>query len=859
MNRIISIILLVSTICVSSINAQGRITVEDMMEQVKSIYPISFVYDSSIKLNIPYSGKKPSMVSLENSLETIFSNTGIKWEIDGDYVILKRLSSYTLSGYIYQENGETVINATVWDITSNTGTLTNEHGFYSLTLNEGKHKIRFSHISCGEQTEDITLKGNKSQNIYLKADYRINEVVVTADLNSPIYTTQTGKVSLTTKDFVSGNNFMSSPDVVKKLQSLSGVASGTELISGLYVHGGGNDENLFLLDGTPLYQVNHAGGLFSAFNTDIVKNIDFYKSGFPARYGGRLSSVVDVRTNDGNMKEYHGSFTLGLLEGRIQFEGPIVKNRTSFNVAMRRTWLDLLTAPSFAIMNTSRRDKLKTRYAFHDINAKITHIFSEKSRADISLYSGNDILINNGKYYSISNELANIDNFNLQWGNITASVNWKYIFSPKLFANFTGVYTHNRSKFDYLSEERLGYIEGLDGAIIKIQNNHSTINDFGYRMEFDYRPNTWNHIRFGSNYMRHIFMPQNFYSKYDNAANNELTDRIKSQYKSNEFTLYAEDDISLGSRLKLNGGIHYTMFGIAGTKYHSVEPRAAMNIKLCDNASFKVSYTKMSQFMHQLSATYLNLPTDYWVPSTEKITPMRSQQYSAGIYSRLPYNIRLSIEGFYKTMNNLIEYNGDNQLNPSADDWEENVRTGKGKAYGAEADISYSNGKTSVDASYTLSWSKRFFTDFHQSWYPDKFDNRHKFSINLSHKFSDRIDAYASWNFHSGNRMTIPAQKIEAPVIPPVTENQDPNEGMMVYEDPNNISLPAYHRLDLGINFRKTTKRGFERIWNVSLYNAYCRMNPLYATVTQKEDGSFVGKAYGVFPIIPSFSYTLKF
>ena len=547
-----------------------------MMEHVKSIYPVSFVYDSSIKLSIPYSGKNPSMVSLENSLETIFSNTGIKWEINGDYVILKRLSSYTLSGYIYQENGETVINATVWDITSNTGTLTNEHGFFSLTLNEGKHKIRFSHISCGEQTEDITLKGNKSQNIYLKADYRINEVVVTADLNSPIHTTQTGKVSLTAKDFVSGNNFMSSPDVVKKLQSLSGVASGTELISGLYVHGGGNDENLFLLDGTPLYQVNHAGGLFSAFNTDIVKNIDFYKSGFPARYGGRLSSVVDVRTNDGNMKEYHGSFTLGLLEGRIQFEGPIVKDRTSFNVAMRRTWIDLLTAPSLAIMNTSRRDKINTRYAFHDINAKVTHIFSEKSRADISLYSGNDLLKVNNKAYSYSSELSNIDKFNLQWGNFTASVNWKYIFSHKLFANFTGVYTHNRSKFDYLSEERLGYIEGLDGAIIKIQNNHSTINDFGYRMEFDYRPNTWNHIRFGSNYMRHIFMPQNFYSKYDNAANNELTDRIKSQYKSNEFTLYAEDDISLGSRLKLNGGIHYTMFGIAGTKYHSVEPRAAM-------------------------------------------------------------------------------------------------------------------------------------------------------------------------------------------------------------------------------------------------------------------------------------------
>lgn len=311
-----------------SLYAQHRVTIEDLMEQVKQVYPVSFVYDASIKLDIPYAGKHIDMHSLESALSTLFEHTGIQWKVDGEYVILKKHSSYTLSGYVYQENGETVINATVWDITSHTGTLTNEHGFYSLTLSEGTHKIRFSHIGSGELLEEITLKGNKTKNIWLKSDYRIEEVVVTADLNSPLYTTQTGKVSLTAKDFVKGDNFMSSPDVVKKLQSLSGVASGTELISGLYVHGGNNDENLFLLDGTPLYQVNHAGGLFSAFNTDIVKNIDFYKSGFPTRYGGRLSSVVDVRTNDGNLKEYRGSFTLGLLEGRIQFEGPIVKNRT---------------------------------------------------------------------------------------------------------------------------------------------------------------------------------------------------------------------------------------------------------------------------------------------------------------------------------------------------------------------------------------------------------------------------------------------------------------------------------------------------------------------------------------------------
>lgn len=854
---ILPLFFLASLMNALSLHAQHRVTVEELMEQVKQVYPVSFVYDASIKLDIPYTGKPLDMHSLESTLSTLFEHTGIQWEVDGEYVILKKQSSYTLSGYVYQENGETVINATVWDMTSHTGTLTNEHGFYSLTLSEGTHKIRFSHISSGELLEEITLKGNKTKNIWLKSDYQIKEVVVTADLNSPLYTTQTGKVSLTAKDFVNGDNFMSSPDVVKKLQSLSGVASGTELISGLYVHGGNNDENLFLLDGTPLYQVNHAGGLFSAFNTDIIKNIDFYKSGFPARYGGRLSSVVDVRTNDGNMKEYRGSFTLGLLEGRMQFEGPIVKNRTSFNVALRRTWMDLLTVPALAIINSSRRNKQNLRYAFHDLNAKVTHIFSEKSRADISLYSGNDLFKLRHKEFLFDPEPTNVDKFTLQWGNFTASANWKYIFSHKMFANITGVYTHNRANFNYLSEERLGYIEGTKGAIVKEQRNRSTIHDFGYRMEFDYRPNAWNHIRFGSNYMRHFFVPQNYYSKYDDVSQNALTDQITSRYRSNEFTLYAEDDLSVGKRVKLNGGLHYTLFGIAGTKYHSIEPRAAINFRLCDKASLKVSYTEMSQFMHQLSATYLNLPTDYWVPSTAHITPMKSRQYAAGVYSKLPYGIRWSLEGFYKTMDNLIEYDGSSGvLNPTADRWENEVKTGKGKAYGMETDVSYSNGKTSVDVSYTLSWSKRYFPDFYSAWYPDKFDNRHKFFVHISHKFNERMDAYASWNYRSGNRITLPSQQVDAPVLPGVERT---NEEMLVYEMPNNVSLPAYHRLDVGINFRKTTKRGFERIWNISLYNAYCRMNPLYATVQQNPDGTFVGKAHGVFPVIPSFSYTLKF
>src|SRR3712207_6591246 len=325
---------------------QTKNTIKEQMEIIKKEHSVKFVYDASLKLDMPYSGKPLHGLTLEQSLKELFHGTGIAWEIKRKYVLLthakqKNKTKYTLSGHVYDKDGETVINATVWDSTSGVGTLTNEHGFFSLTLPEGHHRVRFSCVGMGERLEEVFLDGNKPINIYLNDSYQLEEVVVTDDLNSPNLTTQTGKKSLTSRDLQTEFALFSSPDVVKTLQNLSGVAAGTELISGLYVHGGGNDENLFLLDGTPLYQVNHLGGLFSAFNTDIVKNIDFYKSGFPARYGGRLSSVVDVRTSDGDMQHYHGSYRIGILDGSVQLEGPIRRGTTSFNIGLRRSWLDL--------------------------------------------------------------------------------------------------------------------------------------------------------------------------------------------------------------------------------------------------------------------------------------------------------------------------------------------------------------------------------------------------------------------------------------------------------------------------------------------------------------------------------------
>ena len=865
MNKLMIFILFACTYL--PLNAQTKTvsTVREQMELVQKLHHVNFVYDSSLNLDIIYQGRSILNLNLEASLQELFGATDIKWELRNKYVLLKKRSKFTISGYVLQKNGEPLINATIRDVESKTGTLSNEYGFFSLTLLEGKHTLRITYIGFGEKVESVDLNRNILLKVYLKEDYSLDEVLVVGDLNSPINTTQTGKVSFNAHDLRTEYALFSSPDVVKTLQSLPGVASGTEMLSGLYVHGGNNDENLFLLDGTPLYQVSHLGGLFSAFNTDIIKNIDFYKSGFPARYGGRLSSVVDVRTNDGDLKEYHGTFSMGLLDGRIQYEGPIIKNRTSFNIAMRRSWLEAFSAPAFYFRNKSNSDdKITGKYAFHDINAKLTHYFSDISKVYISFYTGNDMLKINNKqifndYTEDSDEELYRTNFNLQWGNATTAIHWNYRLSPKLFVNITGVYSRSRSSFNYKKEEQF-LNEGEIMRLTSVERyNRSIIDDAGYRLEFDYRPGASQHIRMGSNYLFHAFHPQSrILNEY--SGNEMQVDTLRNSsyhfYKGHEFTLFAEDDIALGREWRLNIGMHYTMFKVTDKTYHEVEPRAAIRYLLNEHTALKLSYTEMSQFMHLLSSTYLNFPTDYWVPSTSNIHPMRSRQFAAGLYMRLPYQVNLSVEGFYKTMNHILEYDGKNQLAPSVENWEADVKRGKGRAYGVELALSRHVLKTSMNFSYTLSWSKRKFDDIYRGWYANKFDNRHKINISVRHQLTQQIEAYAAWNYHSGNKITVPSQYIESPALPGINGKKP---GQWVYEEPNNATLPAYHRLDLGVNFRKVTKRGFERIWNISIYNAYCRMNVLYAKVDDLSAGKFTSKATGVFPIIPSFSYTLKF
>lgn len=869
-------------------------TIKQQMEWLHNNRNVKFVYDASLNVNRQYKGPDICRMRLKQAVAALFKGTDIDYDIKGSYILLtkkerratesdkvnrqkkdKAKRNFTLSGHVKDENGETLINATVYDITSGAGTMTNAYGFFSITLPEGSHRLRCSYVGFDDKNETLELNENSRLDICMHENASLGEVVVTGDMNSPLLNTQTGKRSLGKNDIKTEYSLLSSPDVVKTLQRISGVAEGIELASGLYVHGGNNDENLYLIDGTPLYQINHTMGLFSAFNTDVVKNVDFYKSGFPARYGGRLSSVVDVRTNDGDFYHTHGSYRIGLLDGSFQIEGPIRKGKTSFNFGLRRSWIDLLTRPIFSIANRrSSNDKLNVEYFFHDMNAKVTNIFSDRSRLSLSIYSGQDKLNVKDEYKddTASNSYVERDvtKDNFSWGNLNMALNWNYQFSPKLFSNFTAVYTYNQSKLNTYEDDRVTENNVKKSVSHNERGYKSSINDFGYRMTFDYRPTPKHHIRFGSDYTWHTFHPQTR-SQHTYSGDETKVDTVgthsRNSHTAHEWNMYAEDEMTLNDHWSMNGGVNQSLFKIGSKVFSATDPRFAIKFQPYHKLSFKASYTWMTQFVHKISNSFLDLPTDYWVPTTENLQPMRSWQMAAGVYFQPDKHWFLSLEGYYKQSRHLLQYASWSGLEPPAERWDKMVMDGRGRFYGAEFDLNYTAKHLVLQGSYTLSWNERKYDDFYPNWYYDKFDNRHKINISARWKISDKVSMFADWNFHTGNNITVPTQYVNLPDVPDgrtadydnIRQHDNNWENTFAYEKPNNFKLPAYHRLDLGFDFRHTTKHGHERIWNLSFYNLYCHLNSIWVDIDQKYNGQFRIKNHAFIPVVPSFSYTIKF
>ncbi len=810
--RKILIVLVLYLLPVSSVTAKGDVTLKDKIDWIHKVYDVNFVYDSSLDLDIPSSVELKKGMTLEEALALLFEGSGIKWEINRKYIVLtqegKRVKRYEV---LFEE---------VWKDTLSSARITAEMS--------QKHKI-----------------------------------------------TQTGLKKINTEFLNSGFAFFSTPDVIKTIQLLPGVASGTELMSGLYVHGGDGSDNLFLLDGVPIYQVSHLGGLFSSFNTDVIENIDFYKSGFPARFGSKMSSVVDVTTKDGDFNKYHGTFAIGLIDGHLQFEGPIIKGKTSFNVGLRRTWMETISEPILYFFNKANmpEDKLDLRYAFTDLNAKLTHKFSQKSVLRGAFYAGRDVFnykqYNFNEYYQIgddgvseiSRQVESNVGIPMNWGNTLGSLSWKYDINPNINLNTAAYYTRSHSRLGFYFEDWTSLrpdVREKGGQYV-----NSMVHDFGINADIYHRLGENHKLRYGATAQYHIYSPSSTLEDaliYKDKTDVSIEFGDSANVHMQSASLYFEDEMSFGDKFSMNLGLRYSLVSSQGKLWHSFEPRASLNYSFNEHISVKGSYSEMSQPTHLVATTYLDLPTNCWLPSTATIPPSRSKEIAAGIYTKIPGGVTLNVEGWFKKMDNLIEYFGVNAIFPPLTGWDQSYVMGKGRSWGMENELSYKGDKIETAAYYTLMWNQRKFDDFYKDWFRDRNDNRHKLTLMFKYKITKRFEVYSAWNYRSGSRMTVESHYESAPDMP--------DQGYVieypVYSEPNNLQLPDYHRLDLGLNFHKTTKRGNHSIWNLSIYNVYCRTNIIYAYVSPEYDNKgkvigYIGEGLGLIPIIPTFSYTLKF
>lgn len=827
----------------------------------------NFVYTSDLLEGLNISVNASDM-PLKEVLDKMFSGTEIGFKIRGNNVLLFRkekptVRKVTISGFIREKGSEEALPGAIIKLDgSSVATSSNVMGFYSLSVPVGDIKIKVMFPGFEDYTTElIKLTSNKVVNIILTPDSRtLNEVVVHGSKNHTLTmeSSSLGALNINKGVIAATPVIFGERDVIKTLQLEPGVSAGVEGLAGMYVHGGNADENLYMLDNIPLYQVNHFGGLFSAFNTEAIRNVDFYKSSFPARYDGRLSSYMDVNTKDGSMMEHHGSFRLGLTSGAFNIDGPIRKDHTSYSIALRRSWYDILTVPALAIANKffSKDKKVSFGYAFSDINAKINHRFSERSSAYISFYYGDDYLKvgEDNKWNDPVNELDGSKN-RLRWGNVMASAGWNYVLSSKLFGKLTGAFTQYKTKFSRYRYDKY-YKDDIE---VSYTNDHlvsdNFIKDWIIKTDFDWRPDEKHNIDFGLSYIRHKFQPTRSHRLLTyNDTQTGVAESFDS-YRANEFNAYIGDNWGINSNIRLNFGVHFSMFNITGKTHTGLSPRVSLRLTPTDGWAIKAGYSRTTQYVHQLVQSAISLPTDQWIPIVNDQTPQVADQIAVGAYCSLLEGYTFSLEGYWKKLHNLLEYRDDYYMLPPDSFWADKMTVGKGSAKGLDFKVAKEIGKVNGHISYSLLWADRQFPDRNNGKkYPARFDNRHKINILIDWKVNDKWEISASWTGMSGNRITLGTQVWKDPELAPW------NYDMLMPTDINNVSLPFYHRMD--INFKRTTKRGY---WDFSIYNAYCNMN----TITIVRDYNFnytngfsrepVYKKIKLIPLIPSVAYTWIF
>ncbi len=763
---------------------------------------------------------------------------------------LMSAQSYTISGFVTDENsGERLLYASVYDQNSKRGCTTNEYGFFSLILKNKDVKLSVSYVGYRPYQKEIKLNGDLKLNVQLSPTLMLQEVVVTdKQAEQMVKSSQMSVIDMPMQKVKQLPVFMGESDIMKTLQLMPGVQGGQEGASGIYVRGGGPDQNLILLDGVPVYNTDHLFGFFSVFNPDAIASTKLIKGGFPARYGGRLSSVVDIYMKEGNLKKIHGDGAISNISSKITVQGPIVKDKTSFLVSARRTYLDILMQP---VISMVERNNAKAGYYFYDINAKVHHKFNDKDKLYFSIYTGKDKAYSKFENSWVNENTAYKQKINnqLYWGNFTSSLRWNHVFDPRIFANTTLVFSDYRFVVgsDFKGFENSVLTEEYSSKFI------SGIQDIGAKMDFDINWSAQHNIKTGINYLHHTFKPGVNTYKMNVQGGQNIEETGNKNIDADEYALYIEDNWQTG-RFLTNFGLHYGGFIVKGKLYHSLQPRISSRFLLNEHISIKAAYARMQQYLHLLTNSTIGLPTDLWMPSTPKITPQISDQVAMGLSWNINNQFDLTVEGFYKNMDKLIAYKSGASFFTISNGWEDKLEIGKGWSYGLELMLRKNYGKFTGWIGYTLSWSWRKFENLNFGKpYSYKYDRRHDVSVALTFRYNKNIDVGVTWVYGTGNAMTLALARYK-----PYSETASNNYDIEYYDAKNAYRMPAYHRLDFSVNFKKDKEWG-RRTWSVGLYNAYNRQNPFYLFFMDDDYGHRQLQQLSLFPMIPFIRYSFSF
>ncbi len=762
--------------------------------------------------------------------------------------------NFVISGFVRDaETQEAIVGVSVYDSLTQVGTISNEYGFYSLNLGGKEQVLKADYASYKGYRNMFSFQKNEILNIDLQI-VTTSDIEIKSNGETQIQKTQMGGVTIPISQLQAVPSFLGEKDLLKALALTAGISMGMEGTTGLWVRGGSPDQNLILLDGNTVYNVSHLFGFLSVFNPDAIKNIDLYKGSFPARYGGRLSSIVDITMKEGNKQKRNVDLSIGMVSSRLLYEGPIKKGISSYMFSARSSYFSLFLLPFMLNKNANQFN-----YWLYDVNAKVNHTFKDNSQLLLSIYMGNDF------WYAKNIAKNTYEKYGLQWGNQTAAIRYNKIIHQRTFWKSIIGYTN----YHYKTESQT-HTEEKDGlktiSLTEKTQIYSGIQDITLKSMIEYVPSSRQEIQAGTEAIFHIYKPSAFQLQSSAEIDSVAIPASPKPLYAQEYALFVQDEIHFSTYFSANIGLRGSAFHIQDTTYTSLEPRATLSLKLPAEWYLKASFSRMKQYLHLLSNNGIGLPNDIWVPCTNKVPPQRATQFSIGISKYFAKQaIEFSIEAYQKNLTDLIDYqSGSNFLEQFNLSWQDIVaKQGVGKVSGIEVFAHKKQGRWNGWIAYTLAWNQRKFSSIDSgAWYFAKYDRRNSLNITGSYAISPTWTFSTTWMYASGSPTTLPIA-----IQTGLTGNPE-----YVYAGRNNVRLPAYHRLDIGFEKKfQTRQKNRPAIWSFGAYNVYNHLNTffLYIQKWATDNGDLSQpiltgyasqiKKQVLFPILPYISYSIKF